>query len=515
MFYLVAVVFIISTLIKLGYISGNNFAFTPDQGRDLIDIRQMVVTHMPRLVGPTTSVNGVLLGPFYYYFIAIPFILFRGSPAAIVIWQIAWFQISALIMWYVLRKKNLVMANIAAILILLSPVGFYTGRYFWNANVMPIFTVIFFACLLDTLWYRQNFRLVLLGLVAGISLQIEAAFGLLFFPLALLILLYKKFPPKDLLKLSLAFGLTLLPQVVFEFRHGFLMTKTLIAGLTGTSADLGEKLIWSLRLVERRNIFLIAMKQSDHLAFEWLGPILLLAALLGVYFVIRHQFSKPENDLSLISISFLILAAIFYLIFPQHLKNWYVFGLPIPIIIFLSGVLSNFYDTGRLGIALTTLFIVFSLYYTLLAHTQYLFQYALVPSSDPSNMATEMRAVDLVYREAGGQAFEVYNYLPSIYDYTYQYLFWWYGTQKYGYQPSEIAYLPHQPEYIVNNSLFWTQKKATNHSSPTFLIIQGDGDHQERLYAWRGNFTQLCEISTTAISSGLSVSKLAVCPKIK
>ncbi len=512
-FYLVALVFVISTVIKLLYISGNNFAFTPDQGRDLIDIRQMVVTHTPRLVGPTTSVNGVLLGPFYYYFIAIPFILFGGSPAAIVIWQIAWFQMAALFIWYILRKKNLILANLTAILLLFSPVGFYTGRYFWNANVMPIFTVIFFACLLDTLWYRDNFRLIFLGLVAGISLQIEAAFGILFFPFAFLILLLNKFSPKDLLKLSLAFGVTLLPQALFEFRHGFLMTKTLIAGLSGSSADLGEKLPLAVRLTERYRTFQTAFLQSNHIGFGYLGPIFLAGFGYMLYSLVKSRKARPENLVNYLSGGFMILAFVFYLSFPQHLKHWYTFGLSVSGLLFLASSFAGLYQEGRVGRLLTWTFISATLYFTLLAHFSYLGEYLITKSSDPSNLANQLIAIDRVYQEADGRAFRVYNYVPSVYDYTYQYLFWWYGTKKYGYQPDEIFYLPGQPEYLANNQVFWSKKKLFTKKDFTFLIVQEDGEHQDRVFAWEGNFTKLCPVRSFTISPGLTVSKLETCSK--
>jgi len=45
----------------------SNFAFTIDQARDILFIRQIANFH-PVLVGPTTSINGVFLGPFWYYF---------------------------------------------------------------------------------------------------------------------------------------------------------------------------------------------------------------------------------------------------------------------------------------------------------------------------------------------------------------------------------------------------------------------------------------------------------------
>ena len=59
-----------------------NFPFTMDQSRDMLDIRQIVVSLHPTLIGPTTSINGVFLGPFYYYFNVIPYFLSGGDPAS-------------------------------------------------------------------------------------------------------------------------------------------------------------------------------------------------------------------------------------------------------------------------------------------------------------------------------------------------------------------------------------------------------------------------------------------------
>ena len=71
-------------------------------------------------------------------------------------------------------------------------------------------------------------------------------------------------------------------------------------------------------------------------------------------------------------------------------------------------------------------------------------------SDDPSLLANEIKAIDWVYEKAGEQGFSVYNYLPSVLDYPYQYLFWWYGQKKYGYLPSRRAgnplYLIYEPD---------------------------------------------------------------------
>lgn len=68
---------------------------------------------------------------------------------------------------------------------------------------------------------------VLLGLALGTGLQFEVAGGLFsFVAVFLALLLIKPFKVKlsDYFKIFLCFFITLIPRIMFEFRHGFLMT---------------------------------------------------------------------------------------------------------------------------------------------------------------------------------------------------------------------------------------------------------------------------------------------------
>ena len=271
---------LLSSYIKIASVAGNNFAFTIDQGRDLVDVRHMVVFQSPRLVGPTTSINGVLLGPFYYYFITIPFILFSGSPAAIVYWQIFWFQLSVIVLWLVLKQKSKLLADITGTLLLLSPMGFYTARYFWNANAMPIFVILFVAFLLKSIWSTKQIWLILLGLLIGFSLQVEAAFGVIFVPFSVIFLLLNRKTVKNLLVLLFSFLLTIVPQILFEFRHSFVMSKTLIAGLTGTSDILGKKLLFAQKFIQRGQVYAGAIRETNHIQYNLLLSLFVISLLV-------------------------------------------------------------------------------------------------------------------------------------------------------------------------------------------------------------------------------------------
>ncbi len=55
--------------------------FWYDQGRDALIIADLLENKKWFLIGPTTGIEGIFLGPFYYYFIAPFYLLGNGDPA--------------------------------------------------------------------------------------------------------------------------------------------------------------------------------------------------------------------------------------------------------------------------------------------------------------------------------------------------------------------------------------------------------------------------------------------------
>ncbi|OGD74360.1 hypothetical protein A3A84_03560 [Candidatus Collierbacteria bacterium RIFCSPLOWO2_01_FULL_50_23] len=121
-------VFVATFFVRLDAIRGNNLPFTTDQGRDMIDIRSIAIGHKPRLIGPTTSINGVYLGPFWYYFNLPPFVVSGGDPASLLTWQIVWYQLVGLLTYVLSKKINPTLGFLAAVLFLIMPLGFNTSR---------------------------------------------------------------------------------------------------------------------------------------------------------------------------------------------------------------------------------------------------------------------------------------------------------------------------------------------------------------------------------------------------
>jgi hypothetical protein len=137
-------------------------------------------------------------------------------------------------------------------------------------------------------------------------------------------------------------------------------------------------------------------------------------------------------------------------------------------LIFMAALLA-FID---MPVVIAAAFITVSLY----SHIRifnFRYQTNLRPTSDPSLLINEMAAIDWTYAHSRGEGFSVYTYLPSIYDYPYQYLFPWYALPKYGFLPCEYATFPDAPlTYLPSPHAYRTLVKPCHNLR--FLIIEPD-----------------------------------------
>ncbi len=504
------VVFVTAILLRVLPIQNNNFLFTMDQARDMLDIRNIVIGKHLTLVGPTTSINGVFLGPFWYYFNVLPFVLSKGHPVALVYWMIGLYLIAGFSLFRLVFKKNPLLALISSSIFLLAPAMFPPSQYSWSANPMPPFVLFFFLSFSDGIEKPNIKSFLLAGFLAGLCMQMEAAFGILLIPFGLFYLLIKRFKSKYLLALLGGFLPTLLPQIFFELKHHFLMTNTLINELTGKEHILGENLSLIKIIPSHLNSFLNFNNTLTDLPSIFMSLLLLISVIF-----LSFQSKKGHLDQTLsiffnLSIFFLIFAFLVYLLYPHQLKGWFLLGLYVPYIFIYSVFLTQLTRVNYLLFLPVSLLLLTFFIATVLKQVQHIPKDINTHSTDPSYLSNELEAVNWVYQNAQGQGFKVYNYIPSVYDFPYQYLFWWYGTDKYGYQPSVITYKDNVPKYILNNDYFWTKKKEVTDSSPVFLIYEKD-QTIDRLYSWLGNFTSFCPNKKLIYPWGTTVEKRYNC----
>lgn len=483
--------FLFSFFSRLYYVSDYRFAFTIDQARDMLEIRKIAVGFDPVFIGPTTSLNGIFLGPFWFYLNLPAFIVGGGDPTFLAFFQVAIIHLGILLFWLYFRKRNPPLAFWGSLLLLVSPRLFEAGSYSFNANTTPVFVLLSLLFLDYALEKKTPRSFLFLGFLTGLTLQLEAAFGILLLPLSLLWLLGKRISLKPFLA---GFLLTLLPQLLFELKHRFAMTKVFLTEFSGGSDILGDKIGLSTKIADRVSHYLGVLASS--LPFSSAGPYLFLLAIIYLLYKNRSRFFFI--NLSLVLISLLV-----YLIYPFRLKDWWMINLAIPYILITALAISR----------LPKFFFLIIVLFGALPFFQEKWQTRLTTrSTDRALLKNQIETVDWIYREAADGGFSVYTFIPAVYDYNYQYLFWWYGNKKYGYLPEKLTYQDDVPSYVENNQKYWINTKPQN-SGLTFLILETDPAQIEAEKAWRQNLPKLCKMEETRLTGDIIVEKTTPCEK--
>lgn len=508
------IVLVISTLLKVLPVLNYNFAFTMDQGRDMLDLRNIIIGHHLALIGPTTSINGVFLGPFWYYFNIIPFMIGFGDPTALVLWNIFWYQLSAWLFFRIIRKDSLYLGLIFSALFLMTPILFYSSRVSWNANTLPFITIFYFLSLL-TLNKKHLRRYLLLGLISGLGLQLEAAFGIIFLPFAIIWLLLQRSSWRSVLAVISGFILTILPQLFFELHHSWLISQNIINEFSGKTTILINKLTLADTAGSHFGSYTEVLSHISLLSFPIIAFIFIASVLFLSWQLYQKRLTEVTKNVFLSGLLFIVFSFCLYLFYHYPFKSWFILGLHIPYLLIISAAATEAFRSNKVVLKLSILGIII---YCFIAVT--IQQIPAIPfnlndrSPDASSLRNEVDIVDLVYQKAQGQPFKVYVYVPSVYDFAYQYTFWWHGTQKYGFQPANITYLDNVPEYITNNSMYWNKKKPLVGSDyPIFLIYQTDKEKSDRLDAWLGNFKSYCSLEINQFKFQTTVQTLHPCQK--
>jgi len=297
---------------------------------------------------------------------------------------------------------------------------------------------------------RQAF---LIGLIAGLGFHFSSAlaiFYLLLMPLSFLILKIKLTVKKILIGAG-GLMLSFLPQVLFEIKNNFLQTKGVINYfLTGESQKIS---LGKIKLVTNSIIHELSLAVLPDIL--WFKIICLIILLIGLINLI--QIRKIESFTKLL---------VFWLVVPTigfwwlHFNPWYVYGLLPVVVLLASKILSSLPNRiANVYFSLLVLAVFIKLFnFWQVDRENLLKNKALLPM--------KLKAINYIYEKAEGAPFSSYHYLPEIYDYAYQYLFFWQGFKgrqipvEFSYQPGEISYVNEKPDLLekVDKTEFKAEK---------------------------------------------------------
>ena len=471
-------IFLLSGLIRVLQTKNGMTAFTYDQSRDLLDIRALGEFKDIAVLGPTTSINGLRLGPFYYYFNLPAYWIGGGNPQNIVYWNIFCFIMTGgFIFWY-FRKRNITLGFLIASFFLMASQMFNLTRYFWNANTAAYLSVYFFIALWNFLEKKDKKSVIWLGITAGLLTQFEAAFGIVCLVFSVLVVILNK-RTKNWKEFLIGLIPWFLPQILLEIKNKFQMTKLLLGIFNGSNNVLGNK----LNLMEVMTTHIKVMRQYFEGQFilpqGWGLAIIGIATLLIVA-------NKKYRKIGLYFISFIVFAFGFYTIIYHHeLKVWYLESLRVWYCFVIGIALVNINKYKKLlGIVLAILLLM-NFWLTAVDQWQFTNQNK---SDDPKNLANLEKNIDFVYSKIGNDGFEAYNYVPEVYDYPNQYLYWGYGIKKYGYMPNKVSYsLAEVPEYLRTQNEFYQSTKESKNGKIALIY-----EVKNSYIGWLNQFKEYC-----------------------
>ncbi|NMB56440.1 hypothetical protein GYA19_00705 [Candidatus Beckwithbacteria bacterium] len=225
---------VLAALLRL-YNFKNTLMFLGDQARDVAIVREFLTELDPIIVGPTTSVGKIQLGPFYYYFMA-PFLLLANfSPLGPAL-TIAFLGILTIpVLYFVIKQMfDKSTALIAATLYTFSNVIITNTRFSWNPNPMPFVIILLIWSIYQVYEHKKYQFIIWVFALFAIALQLHYMVILLAPGLVFLYLLIwfsekkKKLLYQNTLWGFLVFFLFAVPLIIFDLVKDFLNTKGIL-----------------------------------------------------------------------------------------------------------------------------------------------------------------------------------------------------------------------------------------------------------------------------------------------
>jgi hypothetical protein len=499
LFIIVAIGFYLRT-----FMLWRDFVFVYDQGRDALKVQEILKGHLT-LIGPTTGLSGVFLGPFFFYFLLPWYVIGQGNPI-VPAFFFAFMQscVAALLFFYANRVAGKKAGYLAAFIYTISFSNIMFARWLSNPVPLPFFSLLLFLTVMYALEHKKVIWFLVTGVLMGICLQLEAANAVFLLPvLALVVLgeLYKKAKRRTRVmnaKQSAAlfftvlwekrqlwgavivgFLVTLVPQLLFELKHNFLSLRSLVTAFQTThessvSSNIPKRFELLLDLYAR-GIFPEAEK-------------VFIPFIVGVIAIGVQLRTKLWKLLSF------------------RIAFWW-FVIPFVCDILYNGNHGNFWDYyiiaqhGVLYILIASILCVGVTQKKLLRFISVGLLLLLIPLSLVTNMkrwtgffpvykerialSLQVEAIDWITSDTNGQPFGSWAYTPAAQDDPYRYLFA-YRARKSGVVPVE------HPEHTKN----------------MYLIVEDDNGHAKRRETWIKDMSAIGKIVDSRTFGAVTVFKV-------
>ena len=464
------IIFFVFIYLRLTPILNQTVPYTYDQGRDFLRTEDIVRNKNLTFIGPTTGINGVFHGAWWYYLAIIPFVIFNGNPIGFYYFMFFLSLLANLAFTYFIYKEfDLSLSLIFFALVSISPY-FTSLSIFASNNIITPYAVGF---LIISTYYlfksKHNYWLFFASLFLGFILEFEVSFGLFIIPSFILLMLFFKTIRNKLFSLK-NFGLFLIgfiipfsPRLLFEIKNKFIQTKALINYFLQPHINNPKPM--SIIFQDRIKMFWnylrdIFYNQNQIITIIFIGLIIFLLLRF------RKKLANYSFTFFLILLSIvLFLLSLFYR--DNFWANYYE-GIQY---IFLFLIISSLSILTKIknGKIITYLIILFLLILNVIGFAKNI-------RSSKTQVITGLKSANLaikyIYQNIGKNNFCLKVYTPPVIPYTYDYLTSYYSRVK-GFKKPSIDFINNQCWYIIESDFYkfrLDKWKSTNIPKEAILI---------------------------------------------
>ena len=406
-----------------------------DQGRDAKVIWDLWHQGKFFLIGPTTGIEGVFRGPWYYWLIAPFYLLGRGNP----VWPSVFLSattVAAIFLSYKIAQKvaGKWAGILAAVIGSFSLYLVFASRWLANPTPMLLISMVFVYSLFGVL-EGKRLNWILAVFMAGMAMQFGSAaeifyfLGLAVFVIYLFFVDRKKLPDlKTILLSGVALGITFAPQVLFDLRHQGILRGTVSKFLFQEGSF--KLSFWEMAKIRFPFYYDVFFSKLFATSIKARGVFALILAVLTIF-----NFKTILKDKKLVLLLILLLSPVFGMLFFQgnygNVYDYYFTGYYLIFVVFFAAVLGLF-SKSIWGKAI----IVGFLFFFLKDNLTPLKNYIVSGVDGPTTIAlgNQKEVIDWIFKDAAqmGQKFNVDVYVPPVIPHAYDYLFLWQETLRCG-----------------------------------------------------------------------------------
>lgn len=449
--------------------------FHYDQGRDAMVIWKLWHGHKLFLIGPVTGLEGIFLGPFYYYLIAPFYLIGKGNPTI----PSMFLSLLVTLSLFVLYKAGELIANkklgiIALVIGSFSYSLILSSR--WLSNPTPIYltSILIFYLMIKIIKSPKSFYWYLIYLLAGVSMHFESASAIIYMPIVLFFTIWqkKKLNIKTFLISSCLLFLTFTPQLLFNFKHDNILVNNIFKELPKQEENTSRitrllsdrfKLFWEMFSVK-----IFADNNKLSVGFG-------LLSLSGLILIIKN---KKYKDIFNLFVIFLGIPLIFYTIYRGNygvLYDYYFTGYYLILVLLFSFGLWSMSNL-KFGKYLLALFFILFLFSNLK-----LIQKKLTIGVNDGNdifISNQLQSIMWIYQNAKDTEFNVDVYVPPVIPHSYDYLFTYVGD-----------------------------KRALSNVKTLYTLYEADPPHPDRIGAWLKRQEGIGKVEETVKFGGITVER--------